>query len=234
MHTSQLGLKAKRLVAAIALSSLGTLAIPMGEVYAAASLTAAATTDGYALSTFVSGIPSNGVVGPVGVINTAGGNIMISGYANGQIRVFGDTDGQVWTSGVAAGTAYGGNNVAGLATLGGNFYAAKQASGEVVTIDAAGNQTGVIANIGFATSIIGNSATNRLYVGNTGQIFAVNPINNAVSVFANAGADGLTLSADGSTLYAAIISGVNSGHILGFDLPPLAIPVVWQEVRLQG
>src|SRR5258706_6659229 len=213
--TSQFNLNARRVVAAIGWSCLGALAIPVGGAQAAATLTPTATTAGFTLSTFVSTIPASGFCcGPVGLQNTTSGNIMVGGYGTGQIRVFGDTDGQVWTAGTAAATAYGVNNVAGLASLGGTFYAARQATGQVVTTDAAGNQLAVIASIGFATGLIGDAATNRLYVSNTGSVFAINPVGNVVTTFVSQAADGLSLNADGSILYMAING---SGHILGFN-----------------
>jgi hypothetical protein len=216
MYSLQLSLKARRIVAAIGLSGLGALAILGGEAQAAASLTAEGTAQGYSLNTFVSTIPNNSVVGPVGIVNTTGGNIMISGYASGEVRVFGDTNNQLWTSGVAGGTAYGSGNVAGLAALNGNFYAALQVSDQVVRIDAAGNQIGTsIASIDFATSIIGDAARNSLFVGNNSFVYEINLANNAVSTFATVGSDGMSFSADGKTLYVA---DVFAGRIFGYDV----------------
>ena len=181
--TPPFNLNARRVIAAIGWSCLGALATAISGVQAAATLTPTATTAGFTLSTFVSGIPASGFCcGPVGLQNTTSGNIMIGDYGIGQIRVFGDTDGQVWTAGTAAATAYGGNECQpGLASLGGTFYAAEQASGQVVTTDAAGNQWALIASISGATGLIGNAANNRLYVSNGGSVFAINPVGNVVT-----------------------------------------------------
>lgn len=62
----------------------------------AAVLTAAGSGAGFGLASFVGLIPNNGAVGPVGLVNTTGGNIMVTGYANGEVRVFSDVDGQSW------------------------------------------------------------------------------------------------------------------------------------------
>src|ERR1019366_1775380 len=104
----------------------------------------------------------------VGVFNTTGGNIMISGYGTGQVSVFGDTNGQNWSAGTQAVTNYGANNATGIATLNGNFYMALQSSGQVQQITAAGNSLITIANIPIATGIVGDTATNRLYVSSPG------------------------------------------------------------------
>ena len=60
-----------------------------------------------------------------------------------------------------------------------------------------------------------------LYVdrgGNGTPIYVVNPVAKTVNVFENFQADGLALSADGTTLYAAIDGGADDGHVLGFDI----------------
>lgn len=220
MTVRDISVWARRFAVSVGLGTFGAAAVFCGDAHSAAVLTLDGSTAGFTLSTFVDQIPSNGAVGPVGILNTTGGNVMVSGYANGKINVFGDTDNQHWGAGTASATSYGANNVAGLATLGGNFYAALQASGAVDRIDSAGNVVSSVASIGFATGIIGDAATNRLYVSNVSQVFAIDPITNAVSVFVNQAADGLSLSADGSTLYMAIPS---TGHILAFNTGTAAL-----------
>ena len=210
----QVSVNARRIVAALGCSCLGALAAVGGGAQAAAALTSTAVTDGYGLATFVAGITGgNPCCGPVGVYNTTGGNIMIGNYGTGRSRAFGDTNGQVWTSGTVAATNYGGSNVTGFASLGGNFYAAEQSRGKVITIDA-GNRTSDLASIVGATGIVGDAATGLLYVSNGVSVSSVNPIGGAVSLFASQGADGLSLSADGSILYMAING---TGHLLGFN-----------------
>jgi sugar lactone lactonase YvrE len=215
----QFSVNARRIASILGWSCLGALSVAGGGAQAAATLTSAAVADGYTLSTFVSGIPASGFCcGPVGVMNTTGGNIMIADYGIGQVSVFSDTNGQTWGAGTPAATAYGTNNVAGLASFGGNLYATRQSTGQVITIDAAGNQTGVIASISGATGIIGSTATGQLYVSTGGNIFSVDPTSHAVATFVSGGAggaaDGLSLSADGSILYAA---NNGAGHIYGFN-----------------
>jgi|GEM_PF-2214246 len=208
-------------IGAIALwGSLWLLATAGSPAQAQAVLTGAASSAGYTLDTFVSGIPSSGFCcGPVGLINTAGG-IMVSDYGNGQIRVFGDTNNQLWSAGALGGTTYSVNNSAGLGSLNGNLYQTLQASGQVLRIDPAGNPIGSnpIATIPYATGIVGDTATNRLYVSTGTGIWQVNPANNSASLFASALADGLAVSPDGSVLYAALTSGSIVGISTGTGL----------------
>ncbi len=196
-------------------TSFFALAAFSGAAHAAAVLTAAAVTAGFGLSTFVDRIPSNGSVGPVGVLNATGGTIMVTGYATGEIKVFSDVDGQAWSGGALAGSNYGGNDPAGLATVSGRFFLARQANGRVVEIDSSGNFIGNIGPIigSLTTGIVGNPATGRLFVSDVfSTIWDLDPVALTATPFVNVGADGLTLSADGKTLYAA-----SGGQILGFD-----------------
>ena len=194
----------------------------LGNSHAAAVLSSGAMTDGFALSTFVSEIPNNGVVGPVGLVNTTGGKIMLSGYSSGEVKVFADTDGQVWSGGVAGLTFYGGSNAAGLATVGGKFYMALQGSSKVVEVDSAGTYIKDIFTSGGAlTGIVGNPFTGHLYASNIfGTIFDVDPVAMTATTFVAADADGVSLSSDGKVLYAAALF---TGHILGFDTTTKAV-----------
>ncbi len=190
------------------------LAVLGGSAHAAAVLTAAGALAGFGLSTFVDQIPG-GFVGPVDVLNTTGGKIMITGYTTGEIRVFNDVDGQAWSAGISAGTNYGPNDPAGLTSVAGRFFLARQANGVVVEIDSAGNYLGNIGPYigGYTTGIVGNPATGRLYVSDVfGTIWDVDPVAGTATSFVNIGADGLTLSGDGKTLYAA-----SGGQIVGYD-----------------
>ena len=187
-----------------------------GSVHAGAVLSAGAVIDGFGLSSFVSEIPNGGGVGPVGLVNTTGGKIMISGYNSGEIRVFADVDGQTWAAGVASPTAYGSGNPAGLATVGGKFYLANQASGTVVEVDSAGTYVQDILTGGsFYTGIVGNPFTGHLYVSDIfGAVYDVDPVTKTRTVFVAGGVDGVSLSPDGKTLYVAALF---AGHILGYD-----------------
>jgi len=179
-----------------------------------ASLTANAQAEGFQLNTFVSSIPSFNPVGPGGIVNTIGGNILISDYVTGQIRSFSDTNNQAWVSGIAATTNYGSFNASGLSSIGGNYYMAEQSSGKVVQVNADGSYKQVIVSIPNATGIVGNGATGHLYVSNVSQVFDVNPVTKTYTVFNTIPADGLSLSPDGTTLYMADMA---NNHIYGFN-----------------
>ncbi len=178
----------------------------------AATLTAAATTAGFSLSTFLDQVPASGFCcGPLGIVNTPGG-ILVSNYP-GELRTFTDVDGHHWNDSVTpVGASYGANNGVGLAQLGGHYYLTNQSAGRVVEVSSTGVFIQNIVNIGGATGIVANPFNNHLYVSTGGQIFEVDPIAKTSSVFNNAAADGLTISGDGATLYAEA-----SGHIFGYN-----------------
>ncbi len=206
----------RRCAAVAAYGCITLLAITSGAAHAAAMLSASAPA-GFGLSTFVSEIPNFGPggVGPVGLLNTTGGKIMVTGYASGEIRVFGDTDGQLWSAGTAAVTAYASGDVTGLASVGGKFYLALQGSGKVVEVTSAGDYVTDIVGIGFVTGLVGNPFTGHLYASDVfGTIFDVDPVAKTKTTFVTSAADGISLSSDGKTLYSA---NTFTGHILGFD-----------------
>lgn len=185
------------------------------------TLTAAAASQGFTLSTFLSDAPITGnpCCGPIGIVNTTPGNIMVSDYL-GALRSFSDVDGHTWNdSTTAAGAdAFGYINPTGLTQLNGHYYMALQRSGQVVEVDAHGTQIGpILATVPGATGIVADPIRNVLYVSDPfgGPISTVDLATKSVSLFVGTPSDGLTLSSDGSILYAAA-----SGHILGFSTGP--------------
>jgi hypothetical protein len=176
----------------------------------AVSLTAAAVTQGFTLSTYESGYANNGI-GPVG-LTVMGSNVLTTDYATGYINVKPDVDGQTYTTGF---TNYG-QGVAGLTVLNNNIYLAQQFTGAVDQINPDGTFNHTLATYGGATAIVGNSATNHLYISNTagGGIREIDLLGATVSIIGstNGGADGLTVSADNSTIYAE-----QGGHIFGYN-----------------
>lgn len=83
-------------------------------------------------------------------------------------------------------------------------------------MDAAGNFVQNIVTLpNLPTGVVGNPYTGHLYVSDVfGAIFDVDPVAKTAILFVNGGFDGLSLSADGKTLYGAAIF---AGTILGYD-----------------
>ena len=176
------------------------------------SLTAGATTAGFALTTFATGFPSSGNVGPLGIA-FSGGSVIVSDYP-GNVRVFPtDSDGQSAAS-VPVAQNYGGANAVGIASVGGAYYMTQQSAGNLVQINANGtfNQT-ILTGLPAATGIAADPANGHLFVSTIGTnlVYDVDPIAKTKTLFKNISADGLTT--DGVTLYAEA-----NNRILGYRI----------------
>jgi len=184
------------------------------------TLTAAGQAQGFELATFASGFPNTGTngVGPLGI--TVTGNGVVVSDAPGNIRIFPtDTDGQSVSDAPAA-QNYGSSNAFGTALVGGNVYMAQKSNGAVVQLNAAGgfSQT-IVTGLGQAVGAQVSTTNGHLFVsagGGGSTIWDVDPVAKTATVWMSglAGPDGLTLSADGSTLYVALYNGSN---IFGFN-----------------
>jgi hypothetical protein len=183
------------------------------------ALTAAGTSDGFKLTTFATGFPTqadeaNGTAGPLGMAFVDGG--VFVGDAPGNVRFFPtDTDGQT----IAAAPSlndFGFNNALGVAQVGANVYLAQQTSGKVVQINpTSGAVLSTLTSIGNATGITLDPSTQHLFVSTyqANNVYDVDPSNGTTTLFTNAFLDGL--STDGTTLYGA---DPGTGHVLGFNI----------------
>jgi hypothetical protein len=178
------------------------------------TLTAAGVSQGLTLTTFASGFPSSGGVGPLGVAFVPGGTVLVSDYT-GNVRVFpNDTDGQ---NAAAAPVAqnYGGTNAVDLAQVGGNIYMTQQGAGDLVQINNNGtfNQL-IVSGMPAATGMVADPFNGHLFVSTVGNnvIWNVDPVAKTKTPFVDASADGLTISGDGKTVYGEV-----GGHILGWS-----------------
>ena len=178
------------------------------------TLTPAAVTAGFSLSTFATAFPNSSRVGPLGIAFNGSNptQVIVSDYP-GNVRVFPtDTDGQT-ANFIPVAQNYGIGNAVGIAEAGGNYYMTQQSAGRVIQINPNGTSTPpIIANLPSATGIVADPVNGHLFVSAGGEIVDVNPITRTFRLFENAYADGLTT--DGTTLYAE----VNGNSIIGYRL----------------
>jgi hypothetical protein len=179
------------------------------------TLTPAAIAQGYSLSTFATNVPNDGSAGPVGIA-FPGTGVMVSDFP-GHVRVFpSHADGQDAAS--VSAVTYPFIDSTGIAELGGTFYMAQRGSGRVVQINPDGtfNQV-IVTGLPFALGLVADPFTGHLFVSTSNApspaIYDVDPIAKTATLFVSVDADGLTLSGDGRTLYAAVARE----RILGFD-----------------
>ncbi|HWE40560.1 MAG TPA: PEP-CTERM sorting domain-containing protein [Isosphaeraceae bacterium] len=196
------------------MAALGAAFAGSGRADAGMTLTADGIVQGFSLSTFADNFPSTSNIGPVGIGFAPGGNVLVTDYGSAAGTMYNfatDTDGQHAGPGLATAT-YGANNPTGIATLDGNLYMALQGSGAVYQINNDGTFRQVIATgIPTATDIVADPATGKLYVSALGSgIYVIDTTNkNQVSRLSTISTDGMSLSADGKTLYVA-----NGGNLL--------------------
>lgn len=198
-----------------ALSGVLMFCLTSSPLNADMMLTTAGVDQNLTLSTFATGFPSSSSVGPLGIAFLPSGGLLVSDYP-GNVRLFAtDADGQNASSAPVA-QNYGGANAVGLAQTGGQIYMTRQATGDLVQINPNGtfNQV-IVTGMPDATGIVADQLTGHLFVSlpNSGVIYDVDPVAKTKIVFATvADPDGLTMSADGSTLYAEA-----NGHIIGWN-----------------
>jgi hypothetical protein len=210
-----------RLVSFILLA--GTIAVGLANPAPAASLTLtpAGMAQGLSLTTFASGFPSadagGGTFGgPLGIAFPTTGGVLVSDLP-GNVRLFpNDLDGQNAAS-APIGHNYGSANAVGLAQVGSNIYMTAQALGDLVQINNNGtfNQI-ILTGLSVPVGLIADPFNGHLFVGAAGSslIYDVDPIAKTKTPFvSNLTADGLSLSPDGTTLYAKDVTG----HIFGFN-----------------
>lgn len=194
------------------------MAVACGGAFASPVLTSDAITAGFSLSMFADEFPTTGFCcGPLGITFIGGGAVMVSDYP-GNVRIFPtDADSQ-HASSVPVAQNYGFANAVGLARLGSFAYMTQQGAGKVVRLNLDGTyNSDVVSGIPTATGIFANPVNGKLYVSSccsNGGIWEVDPVANTKTQFKIGGNyDGLSISADGSTLYAEL-----GGAIIGYRL----------------
>jgi hypothetical protein len=189
-----------------------------GGARAALTLTAAGVADGFSLSLFADTPgPANGCCGPLGIATNSLGQVVLQYYPTGRNYVFTDVDGQ-HLPGTALSSAVFGSSSYGVAitNLGGTLYAGNNdQSGQVFQLNPDGSSAGAVPNtIGKAGhGIAANPVTGHLEAASASGIFDIDPSNGASFLIKNVNADGVSVSADGKTVYAAV-----GGDVFGFDI----------------
>ena len=203
------------------------------------TITPAGQAEKFTLSTYATGFatsnPTTGI-GPFGIAYQIGGGVLVAdadGVTGSIYQLPNHTDGQVANNVVAS---YPGIGVRGLAQIevgnAYNYYMTEfnNNGGMLVQVNQNG---GFVKNIASITDAVGLTAfpslptappgplTGHLFVTSTstGNIFDVDPSTGKAYLFGNVtGADGLTFSPDGKTLYVASENASSAGFIRAFDV----------------
>jgi hypothetical protein len=174
--------------------------------------------EGLSLSTFATNVPtqsgSTGTIGAYSLAFPSNGTVLGSDEP-GNVRVYpSDFDGQD-ASIMPVGHNYGYANAKGLAQLGDNIYMVGYFTGTVSLLNTDGTPNHDIAGgLPTAEDVVADPNSGHLYVSTQQYgLWDVDPNTGAESLIAPGGFLGISLSADGTTLYA----GTVNGPVFGFD-----------------
>ena len=179
------------------------------------TLTDAAATRGFRLSTFADGFEPIDGVGPLGIAFPSDGSVLVSDHLGNVRRFASNADGQSARSAPVM-QNFGRYNAVGMAQIGGAIYMTQQTAGTVVTLRADGTfGTTTVRGIPAATGIAADGRTGHLFVSSdNGFIARVDPVGRSWSTFVNnVYADGLVVNSAGTILYAAL-----ADRVLGYNL----------------
>jgi hypothetical protein len=182
------------------------------------ALTPVGIADGFTLTTFVSGYNFGGNYGPLAQGILPNGNVVTGSFGDDRIYVFKDIDNQILGNAISA-TPYSfltGNPNYAMTTAGGQAYGAQlQGSAHYEQFQNDGSHA-AIAGL-TATNFLGmwGNPVNGHFVASANQgLIDVDPVAGTFRLIApNPGADGVSVSPDGGTLYAEA-----GGNIRAYDI----------------
>jgi len=193
-----------------------------GPAHAQLALTPQGVTDGFTLTTFLSGY-TPAQYGPLaqGILpdgNVVTGSAFVGTPGEGTIYIFKDADNQTLSSALSAATyTYTtGNPQYAMATAGGQVYGAQAFGGVYEHFTNTGAHTALAGPVSAARSYLGmwGDPVNGHIISSSYQgLLDINPLTGTFRVIAtNPGIDGVTISPDGKTVYAEA-----GGNILAYD-----------------
>ncbi|MFO0982924.1 MAG: hypothetical protein U1E76_14530 [Planctomycetota bacterium] len=197
---------------------------------------------GFTLTTFASGFPNAGNVGPIGVAYRQDGGVLVADPQGGHIYLLPNhKDNQVWPFEDLI--AHGQGDAQALAQIQNGsswkYYMSQYIAGKIVEIDEKGVIVDTIVDLPIATALIPYPPTGAVgtYNGHlfatdsTATIWDVDPVAKTKTAFAVPGSvpDGLTFSPDGLTLYVALEA---ANVIRAYDVPSGAM--TWQSAVVAG
>lgn len=178
------------------------------------TLTTAGMSDGFNLSTFVSGYPA-ATYGPLSVGVLPDGNLITGSYANSALYIFADTDGQTLGSALSKipYTYQTSNPQYIFATVNGQVYGAQVAGGTFGQFSNTGVFTPIpnLASAGVTAyyGMWADPANNDLIASSSKGLIEINPTTGTYRVInGSVFPDGVTVSSDGKTVYAEVAGAI--------------------------
>ncbi len=196
-------MKLRAALAAISAAGAFTFGFAL-PAQAALTLTAAGIADGFSLSNFLSG--GSGYTF-LGAANLPDGTLAVGGFSQGRIYKFNDVDGQTLANALSS-VAFAGE--IDMASAGGQAYGASRSSGYFRIANDLGLTAIATAPTTLPTQgLAGNPVDGHLISVSSRGLVDIDPATGAVRVIASApsGADGVSVSPDGTIAYVALFGG---------------------------
>jgi hypothetical protein len=201
----------KLLFASAAITITAALGVP---AHATLTLTPAGTADGFILTTFATG-PDSSNYYQLATVALPDGNLVSVDYAQGKLLKYADVDGQTLGSALASVSVPG--TVVNVANVGGHTYMATQGAG-YFEVDSSLNLTPltVVPPVAQSWGFWANQVSGHLLAAAGSQIWDIDPIALTSSMIVDTFAfvDGVSVSPDGTTVYAEI----NANRVLGYNI----------------
>ena len=191
-------------------------AIASPSANAALTITAAGATDGFLLSLFVDEVPASGFCcGPLGTATNSLGQVVMQDYPNGRNYVFNDVDGQHFSAALSSAPFSSFSYGSAITNSGGTLFATNNDAGQIIyRLNADGSINSPLTGGGIGGhGLWTNPATGHLVASNGGTLRDVNQITGTSTVIVSGvDVDGVSVSADGKTVY-----GATGGHVMGWN-----------------
>jgi hypothetical protein len=210
--------------AAAVLFAVSLLGVSIPQAHAQLTLTPAGVTDGFTLSTFVGGYSFGGGIayGPLAQGILPNGTVVTGSFGDSKIYVFNDVDNQTLSSAISA-TTYvptTGNPQWAMATAGGQVYGAQIQASQIMQF----SNGGTFAPMGPVGSPVrsltdnlglwGDPVNGHLIAASSQGLVDITPSTGSFGVInANLFPDGVTVSPDGTKIYAAL-----NGNVIEVDM----------------
>ena len=204
-----LGRHSPRLATWLAAGLLLATASAPRPSYGALTLTTAGSNAGFTLSTVAYGFDSLAGLGPLGIAFPTANSMLVADFA-GEVYAFSSIPSNTPASSATVAQNLGGNGPIGMTVANGQVYLADRAHGTVDAISVTGAFQSFVVSVSNPTGLATNPVTGRVYVSsNTNGIYEINPSTQTKTlIISGAGFDGLSVSPDGKTIYAAQGTGI--------------------------
>lgn len=192
--------------AVVALASLAAT-LP---AQAALVLTAQGVAAGFSLSTFATDTTVGSTYPFLSAAALSDGTLAVVDYARGRLLKMNDVDNQ-GLGDILSTTSFSG--AINIARVGGKTYAASQSQGLFEVSDSLALTAVSVPGVAFSLGLWANQSTGHLLAATNLGVIDIDPLTGTHTVIVGSGADGVSVSPDGKTVYAEI-----GGAILGYDI----------------